>query len=113
MASTESSNASYLQRLLAEREELDADSKRTASNRRPVELDQQKEGRLSRMDALQNQAMAKGTETRRAQRQAAVKAAIERLQSGEFGYCCDCGEPIGQRRLDLDPTAARCISCAQ
>lgn len=97
----------------AELAELRAASEATAADRKPVELDQQSVGRLSRMDALQNQAMAAGTEARRAARVRMLAAALERIEAGEFGFCEDCGEFIGNPRLDLDPAAARCISCAR
>lgn len=103
----------YLIRLRTEREDLQAASDSTASARKPVELDQQSVGRLSRMDALQNQAMARGTEERRNARLRCIEAAISRLETGEFGYCNDCGDRIAARRLDLDPTVSRCISCAR
>ncbi|WP_245294048.1 TraR/DksA family transcriptional regulator [Methylobrevis pamukkalensis] len=83
------------------RDELDAlrsASVQTAADRRPVELDQQSVGRLSRMDAMQQQAMAAAQETRRLGRARALEAAIRRLDAGEFGWCDDCGEFIGMRR---------------
>ena len=112
-ADASSDTKTYLPRLLAEREDLQAASERTASSRRPVALDQQSVGRLSRMDALQNQAMAQGTEARRRVRLNAIDAAIARLSADEFGYCSDCGERIGAKRLDLDPAVCRCIACAR
>ena len=75
-------------------------------------LDQQSVGRLSRMDALQGQAMAKGIEARRHGRLAAIAAALARIEDREFGWCEDCGLFIGQGRLDVDPCAPRCVSCA-
>lgn len=84
----------------------------TTEDRKPVELDQQSVGRLSRMDALQGQAMAAAIEARRAGRSKAIAAALARMNEGEFGYCEDCGEPIALKRLELDPTVTRCISCA-
>lgn len=115
MTAAESSadTGKYLKRLLLEREDLRAASVRTASARHPVELDQQSVGRLSRMDALQNQAMARRIEQRRIACLRAIEAATARLTSGEFGYCSDCGERIGEKRLDLDPTVCRSISCAR
>lgn len=77
-----------------------------------VQLDQQSVGRLSRMDALQNQAMAKAQQARRDGEAARLKAALARIDQGEFGYCEACGEPIAIRRLDLNPAVTRCISCA-
>jgi DnaK suppressor protein len=77
-----------------------------------VSLDQQSVGRLSRMDALQNQAMAKAQQHRRDQQKQRLLAALRRMDEGEFGYCIDCGEEIAAKRLDLDPAVIRCISCA-
>ena len=78
-----------------------------------VELDQQAVGRLSRMDALQNQAMAKATGARRQAERTRLQAAKTRLDEGEFGYCEDCGEEIATGRLRLDPAALRCVECAR
>jgi DnaK suppressor protein len=104
--------ARYRPRLLAEQAELSAASDSTRESRKPVTLDQQSVGRLSRMDALQGQAMAKGLEARRSARSRAIAAALERIEEREFGFCEDCGEFIGQGRLDVDPCATRCVSCA-
>lgn len=99
--------------LLAERAALEAEDERGSEGRRTVELDQQSVGRLSRMDALQMQAMAKAQAARRAARRARIDAALARLEAGEFGYCTDCGEPIEPRRLSLDPTVPKCLSCTR
>lgn len=85
----------------------------TVEARAVVTLDQQSVGRLSRMDALQQQAMAKATEARRATEIARLRAALRQLQQGEFGYCVDCGEEIGTERLLRAPTAPKCLSCAR
>ena len=85
----------------------------TEAARRPVVLDQQSVGRLSRMDALQGQAMAVAIQGRRDARARAVAAALERLDTGDFGWCDDCGEFIGVKRLDLDPAVLRCVECAR
>ncbi|WP_254656738.1 TraR/DksA family transcriptional regulator [Leisingera sp. JC1] len=77
-----------------------------------VELDQQMVGRLSRMDALQMQAMAKAQAARRQLETQRLHAALARVDDGEYGYCEDCGEDIAFKRLELDPAALKCISCA-
>lgn len=77
-----------------------------------VTLDQQAVGRLSRMDALQSQAMAKANQTRRDGKKRALQAALARLDDDEFGYCEDCGEDIAHKRLELDPSVSKCINCA-
>ena len=83
-----------------------------AVERRPLALDQQSVGRLSRMDALQVQAMAQATEARRQLRLQQIAAALGRLDDGEYGYCTGCGEEIPAKRLAIDPTLARCVDCA-
>ena len=77
-----------------------------------VQLDQQAVGRLSRMDALQNQAMATAQQTRRNIEKQQLLAALSRIEEGEYGYCEDCGEDIPIRRLELNPVAAKCVNCA-
>ncbi len=77
-----------------------------------VELDQSMMGRLSRMDAMQGQAMAKANKQRAEMELQKIEAALKRLQNNEFGYCFDCDEPISERRLEFDPTALYCIDCA-
>jgi len=100
------------QRLEAERDELLALSAGAAEERRPVELDQQSVGRLSRMDAMQVQAMAQAVEGRRRGRLQAIEAALKRLETDDFGYCSDCGEDIPAKRLEIDPATMRCVDCA-
>ena len=92
---------------------LDTDDDMGAGGQATVTLDQQAVGRLSRMDALQNQAMANAQHGRRAVQRTRLKAALARIDEGEFGYCEDCGDDIAPARLDLDPTARVCISCAR
>lgn len=78
-----------------------------------VELDQTRQGRLSRMDAMQGQAMSVEAKRRREAELAGVEAALRRLDEGEYGYCDECGEPIAIGRLRVDPAAVRCIACAE
>lgn len=89
---------------------VDAD-KIASTSRATVQLDQQSVGRLSRMDAMQQQAMANATHRRREQEIHRIKLAFRRIEDGEFGYCADCGDEIPTGRLELDPTVARCITC--
>ncbi len=85
----------------------------SAGNLRPIELDQQSVGRLSRMDSLQMQAMDQARDARRAMDLRRIEAALGRLDDGEYGYCVKCGDEIGVRRLKLDPATPQCTSCAQ
>lgn len=61
------------------------------------------------MDALQSQAMAQETERRRLVELRKIKAALLRIDEGEFGFCAFCGDEIARARLELDPAAATCI----
>jgi len=103
----------FRDRLDQEAANLRAADGATAEDRAPVTLDQQSVGRLSRMDALQQQAMAAAQSRRRAARLKAIEAALRRIDNGDFGYCDGCGEAIVQGRLDLDPCATRCVECAR
>lgn len=89
--------------------EMDAVS---ADSRRPVTLDQQAVGRLSRMDAMQQQAMSNAEAARRAQDLRRIDAALARIEAGEYGSCVKCGNDIAEQRLRLDPAVATCIGCA-
>ena len=78
-----------------------------------VELDQSRMGRLSRMDAMQAQAMAQASGRRRAMMLGRVTSALVRLERGEYGTCQACDEPIHHKRLEFDPAATLCIDCAE
>ena len=78
-----------------------------------VELDQARVGRLSRMDAMQAQAMSLETGRRRRQSLVSIDAALLRLEEGDFGDCFECDEAINPKRLEADPTAILCINCAE
>jgi DnaK suppressor protein len=99
-------------RLLTRQNEILEESKLARSSRDAVELDQSKVGRLSRMDAMQGQAMAQATERRRQQEFIRIEAALARIKSGDYGICASCDEDIAPKRLALDPSVAVCIKCA-
>lgn len=98
-----------ISRLIADLEGR-AESSREATA--TVELDQTRQGRLSRMDALQGQAMAQAAERRRKHEIQRLKAAQARIERGDFGECLECGEPIAEARLRIDPGATLCLECA-
>ena len=98
-------------RLNARLEELDAEDAAGAEGQKTVELDQQAVGRLSRMDALQYQAMAQAQARRREAERTKIRAALSRLAEGEYGYCTNCGEEIAPARLKADPAIALCAEC--
>jgi DnaK suppressor protein len=93
--------------------ELDGLSKTSKSGRAPVILDQQSVGRLSRMDAMQQQSMDLAREERRQQRLGILAAALQRIEADDYGYCLRCDEPIKDARLKIDPAVLTCVSCAR
>ena len=99
-------------KLLKLRAELRAIAELGDESAAVVELDQTKVGRLSRMDALQAQAMAKASGARREQMLRRIEAALKRIDDDDYGYCKECDEPINPKRLEFDPTAVLCIDCA-
>ena len=77
-----------------------------------VELDQTRQGRLSRMDALQGQAMSQALNQRREIELQKISSALQRLESGDYGHCVKCGEAIAAKRLELNPAVTVCLACA-
>ncbi len=100
------------QTLKALRDELTASDEQASNNAETVELDQAKVGRLSRMDALQMQAMAAENLRRRQIQLRRIDAALNRLDRGEYGLCRECELDIAPGRLEADPAALLCIDCA-
>ena len=105
------SDKRFRQIILDEIAELEKLSHDSSSDRAPVTLDQQAVGRLSRMDAMQQQSMELAKEDRRRLRIASLKAALRRLDEGSFGECLSCGEDIATKRLMIDVAATLCIGC--
>ena len=93
-------------------EQLKYLSETAKHSRAPVTLDQQSVGRLSRMDAMQQQSMELATEDRRQLRLGALAAAVRRIETNDYGYCLKCDGNIAPRRLAVDPAVTLCIDCA-
>lgn len=92
------------------REELRVFLDSSEDSARPVALNEPI-GRLSRMDALQQQSMAKANHRTAEQRLQRVQAALQRLEADEYGACLRCDEPVGIKRLTAQPEAVLCIAC--
>jgi DnaK suppressor protein len=104
--------AELSERLEALREELDSLLASSAERARPVDLDQPI-GRVSRVDALQQQSMLAANRTAALRRRQSVDAALRRIAEGEYGECVGCGESIDPRRLTAQPEAPLCVACQQ
>lgn len=102
----------FRSRLLASQAELQAIDEIGKEAAQTVKLDQSCVGRLSRMDALQAQAMSQETNRRRAIELQQIKVALRRIDEDTFGDCLRCEEPIAMGRLEADPAATLCINCA-
>jgi len=76
-----------------------------------VTLDQSKVGRVSRMDAMQQQQMALSTRAKAKLRLQKVVAALNAIEQDEYGYCRRCDEDIGFPRLQAQPGTALCFNC--
>lgn len=102
-----------LKRLTSAQQELEAFSELSAASREPVTLDQSSIGRLSRMDSMQQQAMAQAQERNRKRDLVRIEMAHRRISEDEYGYCTNCGDEIPDKRLEIDPMAERCVTCAE
>ncbi len=98
---------------LAERKaELEEMSKLSEEARATVTLDQQAVGRLSRMDSMQQQAMAEAQERLRQRDLLRIEMAERRINNNDYGYCTECDAEIPDGRLEIDPMAEKCVACA-
>lgn len=106
-------NAAALRpKLEAERAKILHDIEASTEARAPVAPDVSI-GRLSRMDAMQDQAMALETDRRRHTELDRIDQALARIDSGDYGYCLSCDDKITAKRLDNDPATPLCINCAE
>ena len=105
---------SFRLQLIERRQQLEIASEESRDQRSAsaVHLDPSSVGRLSRMDALQVQAMAQALEANRAEELLRISAALQRIENDEFGICLMCYDDIALPRLQLDPSYARCVACA-
>jgi len=104
---------SFKDRLLSLRAEIEALAETRKDMSSTVELDQTRTGRVSRMDALQQQEMAKAGQVRAESELSQINAALARIEDGSFGECTVCGEDIQTGRLQANPAVTLCIGCAE
>jgi DnaK suppressor protein len=69
-------------------------------------------GRLSRMEAMQDQQLVLEVRRRQKRRKAEVFNAISRLEQDQYGQCIFCGSQIAEERLDAFPEVQTCMKCA-
>lgn len=111
---TEELNAKQVEELGADltclRDELRGLLEASMDGARPVDLDAPI-GRLSRMDAMQQQSMVQANRRAAQQRLLQVEAAQRRFADDEYGACLECGETVGYARLKAQPEAPFCLTC--
>ena len=83
----------------------------TGDAAKPVPLDQQSVGRVSRIDAIQQQQMAAASQAQTSAGLRRVEQALKRIDDEEFGFCLQCGEAIAFARLQVQPEAGLCLAC--
>ena len=91
--------------------EIEATLSRSQEAAQPVQLDQQAIGRVSRIDAIQQQKMVEANRARQKIRLSQVKAALNAIDEDDYGYCRRCEEEIELRRLMAKPESAICLDC--
>lgn len=95
------------------KDDIESQLQRNESSSAPVELDQTLVGRVSRVDALQQQGIALNSRRNLMLRQKKILAALQALDSGDYGYCQECDEPVGYARLTVKPEASFCLKCQE
>jgi DnaK suppressor protein len=103
----------HFKKILEDRLAAITSSQEARKKEAPIELDQARVGRLSRMDAMQQQAMSQAAANLAELERQRIQTALSRIRSGEYGYCVLCGEEIAEGRLRFDPSVPTCISCAR
>ena len=107
-------NLEYFKKCLEKRlEVITVEQEYLKKETAPVELDQARVGRLSRMDAMQQQAMSQAVARLSDLERQRIQSALGRMKSGDYGYCVICDEDIAEGRLRFDPSILTCISCAK
>lgn len=96
-------------RLEARRDELNSRFARiTANVRRGLESDSEERAKELEdsevVDALGNETRAE---------LGRIRAALQRMDDGEYGVCVECGGAIAEGRLLARPAASTCIDCAE
>lgn len=101
----------FRQELVEEKQSLLVGAAELHEQAQPVELDQQNQGRVSRIDAIQHQHMAQASEQHMVEHIAKIDAALKRIDADDFGLCHQCDEPIAKARLKAMPDAFYCVDC--
>lgn len=102
--------AFFRQRLLAEREELEAHLKEMKTAIASHERDSDEADQASFEEELRLALRQANRESRLVNN---IDVALKRIENGDYGYCEETGEPIGIPRLMFRPTARLCIEAKE
>ena len=61
----------------------------------------------------ENDEVLEGLDERERAEAVTIRQTLRRIESGDYGRCARCREPIDRRRLAAMPTADTCIDCAR
>lgn len=104
--------AYFKQQLLLKKKAIQLETEVGMDSAAAVTLDQSGVGRISRVTALQDQAISVAAQERRAADLRDIEAALMRVKEGEYGYCQNCGVDIALSRLEINLSTKYCIKCA-
>ena len=99
--------------LKAQQKQLQQQIDNSETDVQPVTLDQQSVGRVSRIDAIQQQQMAIANREQDRKLLIAIRKSLVRVDNDEYGYCLECAEPVGFARLEVQPQAEYCVRCQE
>ena len=98
-------------RLITQQQELTKSLQDADATTKPVTLDQQSVGRVSRIDAIQQQQMAIANQQQSSSILRGIELALRRIEEASYGDCLECGEAIAYARLQAQPSVSLCIGC--
>ena len=101
----------YEKKLLILRSEIEDYLRKSEDSAAAVEPDNGL-GRLSRMEAMQDQQMVLELRRRKKRQLSDVVNALKRIEQGNYGVCIFCGKEISFERLDAFPEVQTCVVCA-
>lgn len=104
--------AKFEERMKTELESVIASLEQTVEATATVEPSQSSSGPVSRIDAIQQQAVAIGLQNRLQLRRRKLEAALGRIASGHYGNCCECQDKLELDRLEADAATVFCLDCA-
>ncbi len=69
-------------------------------------------GRVSRMDAINNQSISQSQLAKKLIQKNGLEAALENMDQDDFGKCINCGQTIQLGRILIMPESRKCVNCS-